>query len=207
VDCNDFKIGGLSAGPGSSAKGIVATSRQNGIVRNCTIRGFQYGLFMSGGGHLVEHNRFDQNLFTGLYVVGDNNRVMHNAIYDTGGGTVIPDYAVGLFADADTTDNIVSGVFAIAATATTTGIRIGGDGNQVINNNVRGLMFAGGGYATGINVFSADITIADNRVSASATTLGRGIYGFLNSTCARNVISRFTTATFDCIDAGGNSSH
>lgn len=207
VDCNDFKIGGLAAGAQSSAKGIVANSRLNGVVRNCNVRGFQYGLFFSGGGHLVEHNRFDQNLFVGIYVIGDNNRVIHNAIYDTGGGVLIPGSAIGVFAEADTTDNIVSGVFAVAATASTTGLHIGGVGSQAINNNIRGLTFAGGGYATGIDVYAADITIAENRISSVTATSGRGVFGYAATTCARNVISRFAVPTYDCIDAGGNSSH
>src|SRR5512143_3103693 len=37
---NGHKLGGLSAGPGTSARGVDAFERQNITVRNGTIRGF-----------------------------------------------------------------------------------------------------------------------------------------------------------------------
>ena len=38
IDCNDFKLGGLSAGPGTKAFGIAGRERQNITVRNCNVR-------------------------------------------------------------------------------------------------------------------------------------------------------------------------
>src|SRR5687768_5499102 len=41
IDCNDFKIGNLAAGPSTNAIGIQASNRRNATIRNCTIRGFR----------------------------------------------------------------------------------------------------------------------------------------------------------------------
>src|SRR5690606_36206278 len=43
IDCNEFKIGNLAAGPGTQAVGIIASNRNNVTVRNCGVRGFQTG--------------------------------------------------------------------------------------------------------------------------------------------------------------------
>src|SRR5690554_5554987 len=39
IDCNEFKIGNLAAGPATQATGISASGRNNVTVRNCGIRG------------------------------------------------------------------------------------------------------------------------------------------------------------------------
>src|SRR5690606_27324125 len=85
IDCNSFKIGGLAAGNGSKANGIYTGDRQNATVRNCNIRGFYHGIDLRGAGHLVEDNRLDNNLSTGIFTDGDNNAVIRNRVYDTGG--------------------------------------------------------------------------------------------------------------------------
>src|SRR5690606_14654473 len=90
IDCNGYKIGGLAAGSSSAANGIYAYGRMNITVRNCNIRGFLHGISLFGsnaGGHLVEDNRLDGNLYVGMDIYGDNNTVQRNQVYDTGGGT------------------------------------------------------------------------------------------------------------------------
>src|SRR4249919_326642 len=65
IDCNGYKIGGLAGGTGSNAYGIFADTRLNITVRNCGIRGFYFGINLTGSGgagHLVEDNRLDNNL-------------------------------------------------------------------------------------------------------------------------------------------------
>src|SRR5690606_3370431 len=77
IDCNDFKIGGLAAGDGSSARGIQGHGRQNATVRHCNVRGFYYGIYISGGaGHLVEDNRLDNNLYFGIYLLNGTNNLV-----------------------------------------------------------------------------------------------------------------------------------
>src|SRR5690606_20448934 len=91
IDCNDFKIGGLAAGNASNANGIYAPAKQSATVRHCNVRGFRTGISFldtgthTGGGHLVEDNRLDNNLEYGIYVGGENSLVRRNRVYDTGG--------------------------------------------------------------------------------------------------------------------------
>src|SRR5207344_3123760 len=96
IDCNDFKLGGLAAGPGTLALGISARNQHNIAVRHCNIRGFYVGLELDyivelgatgGGGHIVEDNRFDYNTSTGLWVEGDGSVVRRNRVFETGGAT------------------------------------------------------------------------------------------------------------------------
>src|SRR6266542_1190224 len=44
LDLNGFKLGGLAAGPGTTANGIHALNRQNITIKNGTIRGFLEGI-------------------------------------------------------------------------------------------------------------------------------------------------------------------
>ena len=153
IDCNDFKIGGLAAGPASQAIGIDADARQNITIRHCNIRGFKYGINLTGAGagHLVEDNRLDNNLYIGIYVGGDNNRVRRNAIYDTGGAPASPtSYAI--FASASITDNDIRGVIATATNANVTAIQAYGD--VASGNRISNLTPNGTGYAVGITGFA-----------------------------------------------------
>ena len=199
IDCNDFKIGGLAAGNSSQTIGIHASNRQNASVRHCNIRGFRYGIDLEGGaGHLVEDNRLDNNLYTGIYVTGDNNRVRRNAVYDTGGYPAF-DYSFGIQATADVIDNTVAGVFATATDTYPRGILITGGGNEARGNRVRGLVVAGAGTARGLYANGPGIKLAGNHIAASAATAGWGIFGFGGDTfCTDNTVSNFAVAQTSC---------
>ena len=205
IDCNDFKIGGLAAGDSSVAIGIRAQNLQNASVRHCGIRGFEYGILLSGGaGHLVEDNRLDNNLVRGIEVTGDNNRVRRNAVYDTGGqpGSVL---SIGIITSADVIDNTVAGVFADAANSSTFGIYMSASGSEARGNQVRGLAATGTGGATGIRANASGITLADNRVSQGAGANAKGLYGFAADTfCTGNTVIGFATAYDNCDYSFGN---
>src|SRR5207342_2989370 len=114
IDCNGYKIGGLAAGTSSLAEGIYADpSRLNITVRNCGIRGYQFGIDLQGSGSLVEDNRLDGNLYVGIQVLGDNNRVQRNRVYDTGGVPGV-NISKGISAFGDVIDNTLVGVFSAA---------------------------------------------------------------------------------------------
>ncbi|HMB42890.1 MAG TPA: right-handed parallel beta-helix repeat-containing protein, partial [Luteimonas sp.] len=96
IDCNDFKLGGLSAGTGTLSSGIYAVSRSNITVRRCNVRGFFIGVNLyatTTGGNLVEDNRLDGNTLEGLSVFGDGSIVRRNVITNTGGSTSISKHA------------------------------------------------------------------------------------------------------------------
>src|SRR5690606_34496442 len=80
LDCNDFKIGGLAAGPATRAVGIHVSERANATVRHCNVRGFSTGALMSGSGHLVEDNTFDSNTTNGIHAFGRDSVIRNNQI-------------------------------------------------------------------------------------------------------------------------------
>jgi parallel beta-helix repeat protein len=208
IDCNDFKIGGLAAGDSSTANGIFAQGRQNSVVRHCSVRGFYKGIALEGGnagGSLVEDNRLDNNLYTGISVGGDNNLVQRNRVFDTGGGTA-GSVSYGIVAQADVLDNTVAGVFSVGASHFPVGIRLTCAGCEARGNRVRGLSVDGSGAATGIQVVFSRMRIDGNLVSQDASTPGGGIdaYNTSYTVCTNNVVINFSGAYNDCAISTGN---
>ena len=200
IDCNGFKIGGLGGGTSSNARGIYAEDRQNATVRNCSVRGFHTGIYFDGGaGHLIEDNRLDQILYTGIRVTGDNNRVRRNAVYDTGGHPLY-NVSIGIIAAADIIDNTVAGVFAAMSTgATPRGIIASGPGTEVRGNQIRGLAGGSGGFVYGISATAAGVRVSENQITATVATTGYGISGAGATTfCTGNTVANFGTAFDGC---------
>jgi hypothetical protein len=212
IDCNGYKIGGLAAGTDSNAYGIFADARQNITVRNCGIRGYYFGINLTGSGgagHLVEDNRLDNNLLEGIVVNGDNNTVRRNRVYDTGGHTPATGfaYAVGIDASANVIDNTVSGVFGNLTDSSSTGINFNGKGTEARGNQVSGLMAAGSGTAIGILAAGTNGTIRDNSVADTDSSTGTGIFCNNDDLYTGNMIALFPTVMFSCHDGGGNASY
>ena len=204
IDCNDFKLGGLAAGDSSMAVGIYGLNRQNATVRHCNVRGFHYGIYLTGAGHLVEDNRLDNNLDYGIAVFGENNRVRRNAVYDTGGYPGLR-FSYGIYASADIIDNTVVGVFGLGANAAPIGIKASGPGTDVSGNQIRGLLPTGTGKANGIMASESAITASGNRITSENTTAGVGIFGGFNDVaCTGNIVINYQTAYDNCVFASGN---
>ena len=214
IDCNDFKIGGLSAGVGTQANGIVAGNRLNETVRHCNVRGFFIGVLLFGGsssgGHVVEDNRFDNNTWIGLRVDGDGSVVRGNRVFDTGASTVpgLTSLGISTTLSVDVFNNIVSGVFARSGSnADATGIATNSNtSGSISNNSIRAVLKDGTGVARGIfNTIAGRITLRDNDVLGNASA---GSIGFScdNSTshALNNEINGFATGLSGCIDDGGN---
>jgi len=207
IDCNDFKIGGLAAGNISQTIGIHAVDRQNATVRHCNVRGFHHGIRLQGGaGHLVEDNRLDNNLYVGIFVSGDNNRVRRNAVYDTGGAVGgISHSPVGIFAYASIVDNDVQGVFSSVTPSWPVGIYA--FGSAVNDNRVAGVepnvSNNGSGYAMGIYGFSNMTSAVRNQVLASENqSAGTGITSM--QFCVGNTVGNFATPYGTCVSSIGN---
>ncbi len=91
IDFNGFKLGGLAAGAATAAFGVYAVDRKNIVLRNGSIRGFYYGIYLvlSGGtssGHLLEDLILDGNRQIGAAVEGTGMVVRNNRIVNTGPG-------------------------------------------------------------------------------------------------------------------------
>jgi hypothetical protein len=151
IDLNGHKIGGLSAGPGTTATGIYAYQRQNITLRNGTIRGFYEGIWLSDSspyttsqGHLIENIRVDMNTFRAMEVRGLGNIIRNNQVVNTGGST---------------------------ATAGGVGIFVLGPGARVINNDVMETHALQNGWVQGIyTIASPGAVVANNRVGNSSLT-------------------------------------
>ena len=236
IDCNGFKLGGLPAGDASQARGIRAFDVQNAAVRNCKIRGFAVGLHLDQGeGHLVEDNRFDNNLTVGISICcGSNNIVQRNIVYDTGGSTVFT-AATGITALGHVRDNIVRGVHANGS-GIARGISVGSYGSSIRDNEVYEILSnaTGNSTAVGIYAYGNAQTIEHNIVlglyaipegapigihatEAGAQVVGNrldavngGVYGIRGSSsdtiCKDNTAVGFTTAFSSCEVSEGNLS-
>ena len=200
IDCNGFKIGGLAAGDGSEARGIAANDRMNVSVRNCTIRGFQTGIeILGGGGHVVRDNRLDNNLYRGIYVGATRSLISGNDVYDTGG---VVGEAWGILSSGDVVDNTVEGVYCPAGTCWAWGIAIGSDssGRLVRGNRIRRLASDGAGAAKGIQVWGDNARVEGNLVAGLSTKPGTGIEASGDQIeCRDNTVTAFPIGLDGCM--------
>ncbi len=222
IDCNDFKIGGLAAGNASDAVGIYASGRQNVTIRHCNIRGFRYGITLEGGaGHLVEDNRVDGSLQTGILIYfSGHNMVRRNRVFDTGGyhDGEFDDSLEGYFgirASADIIDNIVEDVSTTGG-AMVYGISTDGSGARIAGNRVGGALQNHSGSGYGINIEKNMVTgvgrqaVVGNRIAAdpaSGVGIGGPAYSTYDAYCAGNTVANFNTAIESCQNGSGNLSH
>jgi parallel beta-helix repeat protein len=215
IDCNNFKLGGLAAGLGTAAYGVFANNRFNTSVRHCNVRGFYVGVFLagvSGGGHAVEDNRFDNNTRIGIFVQGDGSVVRRNRVFDTGLSSLTgtPNiYGIATQYSVDVIDNTVSSVTATSG-AGGDAYGIAPDSNldgRVIGNGVRGLLKDSTGHAYGIyNTNSGRISVRDNDIVGDGSAGSTGVLCSTATGSVRdNVISAFATAITACTDSGGNN--
>jgi len=208
VDCNHFKLGGLSAGEGTTAVGIRATARLNTTVRNCNVRGFSYGARLDGGGHVLEDSRFEANRISGVLVSGDGSIVRRNQVIDTGGSTVTG-FAAGIATSGGRMlieANVVDGVAPTVANPNNAGIWIS-DGSMTLvqGNYVSGL--TGTNYRIGlIATLGSNVLVRGNSFLFAAAGLGYGTIGEgATSLCRDNVFVGMEQPPADCTDLGGNS--
>ena len=210
VDCNDFKLGGLAAGAGTTTTGIFANARQNAVIRNCNIRGFQTGIgLLGGGGHRVEHNSLDGNTYTGIRVESAASTIRDNRVIDTGGSTANPGEAIGI-STSDTVDvlgNTVNGVAGVPDSGNASAYGIvtfeNGEGS-VAGNRVRGLVSTGAGTIFGIyNSDSGRLILRDNDVQGSGVAASIGVHCTSDQATARdNVVTGFATGISGCLSDG-----
>lgn len=155
IDCNDFKVGNLAAGPATNAVGFAADKRLNVTVRNCGIRGFRSAMELTNGMYRIEDNLLDHNTQTGAIISGDGSVIRRNEVNDTGGSTIggVKNFH-GIYANGETDiiDNTVTGVMATPrSNGTAYGIRSQGmNGGVIKGNRVRKLAAVGLGSNLGI---------------------------------------------------------
>jgi len=216
LDCNGFKLGGLAAGLDTGANGIGWINRNNITVRNCSIRGFEYGLNANGGGdayHAIENNRFDGNTHVGIHLAGDNHRVVGNQLNDTGGS---PGWA-GSFGMSITGDHVVvqgntiAGVWVSDTANNGNGsaygiVAVTGRGNVFQDNHILALIPRGTGSARALAVAHALVqgNVVLNAAGGGTTAVDGSNDGAPPSLCIGNRISGYTTTLDTCTSGGGN---
>lgn len=209
LDCNDFKVGGLAAGTGTSTIGVLASNKVNAVVRNCSVRGFLVGINLGGSGHLVEDNRIELSTAAGILVFGDGGTVRRNRVLDTGGR---PDAleSTGISVgggSGSVTDNIIDGltVTGSGGNGFVYGINLGNGPMEVARNFISNLVPFGGGTAKGIwGTAFAPSNLRDNTVLNKVLVAGQGIDGGGNSACRGNTISQYATAVSNCTVVADN---
>jgi len=186
LDLNGYKLGGLAAGLGTAAYGIHAGTspgKENITIKNGTIRGFRYGIVISGSGAVVQDIRADGNTEYGIWVAnGTGALIQRNVVINTGGSTISSTgNAYGIFSavqNSKVMDNLVSRLMPTGA-GNAYGIALtggGGDGSVVDGNIVSEISKpAGGGasygiYVAGVNLSgtifrSEDIAVTNNKVA------------------------------------------
>lgn len=210
IDCNNFKLDGLAAGLATIAHGVHANGRNNVTIRNCNIRGFEYGvMLLNGSGHLVENNHFDGNTVAGMRVDGDRSQIRGNQVVDSGGSTVAA-WAFGILAynSTDILDNTVSGVAATtggggAAYGIYTSSNLSGSVN---GNHVRDIVKDGASNSYAIyNDLSDRTTIRGNDLLGDGSAGGRGVRcATANGSAKNNIVTGFPAGIVTCSNDGGN---
>lgn len=213
LDCNDYKIGGLTAGVVTQMVGVGGTNRQNITVRHCNIRGFLVGLSLVGassGGIVVEDNRFERATRVALQVAGDDSVVRRNVVRDTGGSTSQPGLAIAIntSGEVDILDNTVAGAMAVpdgVGRGEAYGILATGIRGTVANNRIRNLVASGPiGGSFGIWVREHGLVmISDNELIGTGIGYGVACDNLLGR-LRNNAIHGFNAPGAICTNAGGN---
>ena len=211
LDCNGFKIGGLAGGPGTWARGVhVPFGRVNATVRNCSVRGFQYGLFLFGDRHLVERNRLDANTVIGIVSNGNGIVIRANAVNDTGGAPDERD-ATAIYAQGSGTrvvDNSIHGVVPAGwpdGQKLPYGILI--ERGIAQGNRVTGLVQNGIQPAAGIIVGNDGRAIVRGNVTmqyASTVGMGIGVTPSATAICQDNVVQGYQYGITAACEQSGN---
>ena len=208
IDCNGFKIGGLGAGPETTALGIGAMDRLNTVVRHCNVRGFRAGMLISGGGgHVIEHNRVEASTLAGIFLVAPGV-FRDNQVFGTGGSgaaTGIAGYGV-----VDVIDNTVSGVRNPVSGGSVYGVLLSSNpGSLVERNIIRGLETVDG-FAYGLYLVTGSdrVLFRDNDILGRKAELeGAAIFcqaGETNALMFGNSMLNIPFPTNGCVDAGRN---
>jgi hypothetical protein len=214
LDCNDFKLGGTAAGPGTAAIGVLAEGRLGVTIRRCNIRGFGRGVWLEDGANaLLEDNAFFGITSTAIGLQGvDTVLVRRNRIGDTGNvpvdtspGGIVVISGSGVVVS----DNVVSGVVGSTTSMSFAwGIRIENVGATVSENRIFNIAGANGGTGTGILLGAFGKAIGNTIDNVTGTGSNLAIECSFGAVARDNLTSRVANVASisGCVDGGGNVS-
>jgi hypothetical protein len=203
LDLNGWKVGGQAAGAATEAVGIYS-SANNITIKNGIVRGFWWGILLTGRGAVVEDMLVDQNTTVGIEVDGQGSIVRRNHIVDTGGSTVqnpspafgIVTFNTGIIVE----NNVISGLTATGATAGEWGIHLVGDYDTARHNIVTDDAKPASNYSFGVNSSGSEDSIVDNVIT-------NFIYGVIYDSTgvySRNTVSGCDTPFYGGTAGSGN---
>jgi parallel beta-helix repeat protein len=225
LDCNGHAIR-TSAPAGNSAFGVVVSGAyQRARVRNCTVDGFDYGLYLTGGGgHRLQDNVLLRNGSFGIWMDGGDNLIEGNRFAGQRGGATIyptalkmtnyPDRAAGNVIRGNTIADMRPEMPSNAGSA---GMQLSYQEGTVIEDNVvtSVLSRTGNGTYGIITDHSSDLAVRGNTIlSAMAPGVAPfdgGNYAaiYLQGTageqagyiCVDNVVGHFNGNITGCVQA------
>jgi hypothetical protein len=164
LDLNGWKVGGQGAGLGTQAYGIVSNAN-NVTIKNGIVRGFYWGIDLTGNGAVVQDLLVDSNIYVGITADGLGALVEHNQVVNTGSDAIFAAFAI----DAE------------------------GQNATINNNTVVGLTVQSGGYEYGILMYNS-ATAKNNMISNTALASGVSSYGIYedHSIATNNTVSNFS---------------
>jgi hypothetical protein len=203
LDCNGFKIGGLSAGPASKAVGIrTSQPRANIEIRGCSVRGYDVGIVLEGAGHVVRGNRIDESLSLGIKITnGDGSLIDDNVVAQS---KLMAIYTSG---SVDIVNNLVDGVGPdIDDLIALDGISVSNStGGTIVGNRLRNV----DGMAIRVSQSVSGVLISNNAIGGSGAQSRQTIQcGPGDGSAQADVVVGNMMATynppFGCTDGGGN---
>ena len=214
IDCNGFKLGGLSAGPGTQTTGILVMNRANVTIRGCNVRGFRRAVNAFGvpsSGHSIVDNRFEGITEIGVYAAGSGMEIARNLVIDTGGApeTGTDTAAIYVAGDGDVVDNRIDGVSPAGedGSAAAHGIVVNGAAGAVVRGNRIRNVDGGIGLVYGIRVFGGTYaSVTDNDLYNGQAAEMFAVYCDHEAIVAGNRVYDFGSPLTGCDDDGGNIS-
>ncbi len=213
IDLNGHKIGNLAAGQATNATGIGASQRQNITIRNGTVRGFYYGIWMNDSspyttsqGHIIEDIRADLNTFAGIKVMGRGNIIRNNIVVSTGRTDVTDSWAYGIYVTGPGNRIINNDVYETKEHGAGGAYGIFGDASDgaVIDNNRIGNAALGTGFSYGIYLASADdVLLTNNKI----TRMAYAIYFNTSTGAYMNSLIYGATTAFTGGTAAGSTNY
>lgn len=210
IDFNDFRLGGLSAGPETNAIGVYASDRQNITIRNGSIRGFAAGIRLDQAtaglstGHVIEDNLLDGNTTLGISVNGSDIVVRRNRVVNTDS---TPPAGLALHYTAPATSGAITvgpatslpklsnqPISQIGTGGTVNAILATLQDSEIVDNFVATTVSSGGQALAIVLAASSNVVVSRNTISdvrGSSITVGIGLsrsVGLSAQTISDNII-------------------
>lgn len=169
LDCAGFSIYGARTGFG------ITANRADSTIKNCTVDGFAYGIFLSGAtGGTLENNTLSNNLYYGAWLYNSNDSTVS-------GNTANFNTYKGFFLEGSNLSTVTENI----ATDNSAGIDVRGYKNTLTYNTVSA-------SDTAIVVYGVDYDAYDNTISNNVANDNR--YNGIEVNSSNNTTASYNVA-------------